>query len=143
MASYNKTISMGNLTRDPELTYTQGGTALCKFPLAMNEKFKDKDGNIKEDVCFVDITVWGKHAENCNKYLSKGSLVQVDGKLKLDTWTDKEGQKRSRHGITANSVQFLPSGGNNQEKKTEPRQEEKRVTQSNEPPFPSDDEIPF
>jgi single-strand DNA-binding protein len=110
MASYNKVLLMGNLTRDPELRFTAGGSAVANFGLAVNRKFKQGD-EWKEDVCFVDITVWGKLAENCTEYLSKGRSVFVDGRLNFSSWEAKDGQKRNKLDVVANSVDFLGKSG--------------------------------
>ena len=112
MASYNKVLLMGNLTRDPELRFTAGGSAVANFGIAVNRKYKQGE-EWKEDVCFVDITVWGKLAENCTEYLSKGRSVFVDGRLNFSSWEAKDGQKRNKLDVVANSVDFLskPSGG--------------------------------
>lgn len=142
MPSFNKAILMGNLTRDPELRYTQSGSPVCSFGVAINERYKTKNGDAKEEVCFIDITVWGSAGENCNKYLSKGSACLVEGKIKLDTW-EHEGQKRSKHGIVANSVQFLDGKKDDNEGRQERRPEPQSSQQSDEPPFPNDNEIPF
>ena len=109
MASYNKVILMGNLTRDPELRYTANGTAVASFGLAINRRFQ-LEGVWKDEVCFVDITVWGKQAENCNQYLTKGRGVLIDGRLNYRTWETDEGQKRSKLDVVATTVQFLPRG---------------------------------
>ena len=106
MPSFNKVLLMGNLTRDPELRYTSGGTAVASFGLAINRKFKQGE-EWKEEVCFVDITVWGKQGENCAEYLTKGSLVMIDGRLNYQTWDAEGGGKRSKLEVVANSVQFL------------------------------------
>ena len=108
MASFNKVILMGNLTRDPDLKFTQSGSALCKLGLAVNQKYKKGDEWV-EDPVFVDITVWGKQAENCAEYLKKGSPVLVDGRLNFSQWETDDGQKRSKIDVTAMSVQFLGS----------------------------------
>ena len=108
MASFNKWIGMGNLTRDAEIKQTTGGQSVCSFGLAVNEKYTAKSGEMKENTLFVDVDCWGKVAENCAKYLHKGSAVLVDGKLKLDTW-EKDGNKRSKISVTAQNVQFLSS----------------------------------
>jgi len=108
MASFNKVILMGNLTRDVDLRKTASGSPVASFGMAINEKFKS-NGEVKESVVFVDITVWGSQGENCAKYLKKGSPVLVDGKLKLDTW-EAEGQKRSKMTVTGLHVQFLGVG---------------------------------
>lgn len=106
MASFNKVLMMGNLTRDPELTFTPSGGALCKFGLAVNRKFKSGD-DWKEDVCFVDITVWGKQGENCAEYLKKGSPAFIEGRLQQSSWETDSGEKRSKLEVVANVVQFL------------------------------------
>jgi len=108
MASYNRVILMGNLTRDPELRYTPGGTAVANFSLAVNRRFKTDD-EVREEVDFFDIIVWGKQAENCSEYLSKGRPVLVEGRLQQNRWETSEGQKRSKVEVVANSVQFLGS----------------------------------
>ena len=106
MASFNKVILMGNLTRDPELRFTSQGTAVASFGLAVHRKFK-QGKEWKDDVCFVDIAVWAKQGENCEQYLSKGSLVLVEGRLNYRTWEAEGGQKRSKLEVVANNVQFL------------------------------------
>ena len=110
MPSFNRVILVGHLTRDPEVKTLQSGTTVANFGLAINEHYKDKNGDKKESTTFVDIEVWKRQAENCGEYLSKGSAVLIDGKLKLDQWENSKGQKRSKHKITAMSVQFLPKG---------------------------------
>ncbi|MBU4269392.1 single-stranded DNA-binding protein [Candidatus Dependentiae bacterium] len=108
MASYNRVIMMGNLTRDPEYKQLTSGQAVCRLGLASNRQFKNKQtGSMIQEVCFVDVDVWGPQAESSNQYLKKGSLVLVEGRLKLDSWTDNDGQKRSKHGIVADRVTFL------------------------------------
>ncbi|HJO95073.1 MAG TPA: single-stranded DNA-binding protein [Victivallales bacterium] len=115
MASFNKVMLMGNLTRDPELRYTPSGSAVCDFSIAINRKYST-GGQEKEEVCFVDIVVWAKQAESCGKYLQKGSAVFVEGRLRNDNWEDKDGRKRSRLRITAERVQFLSSSRNDDSK---------------------------
>jgi single-strand DNA-binding protein len=114
MASYNKVLLMGNLTRDPEVRYTPKGTALANLGLAVNRVWTTESGEQKEEVTFVDIEVWGRQAETAGQYLSKGRPVFVEGRLKLDSWEDKEsGQKRNKLKVVAERVQFLgaPRGG--------------------------------
>ena len=114
MASYNRVLLMGNLTRDPELRYIPSGTAVAKFGLAVNRDYVDKQsGDKKESVCFVDITVWGKQAETCNQYLTKGRPVFIEGRLEYSSWETKEGDKRSKLEVVAERVQFL--GGRKEE----------------------------
>ena len=116
MASLNKVMLIGNLTRDPELKYTQGGSPYAKFGLAINRKFKQGD-EWKEDVCFVDITVWGTLAENCCKYLSKGSPAFIEGRLNFGSW-EKDGEKKSKLDVVANNIQFLGSKESQSTEKT-------------------------
>jgi len=112
MASFNKVILMGNLTRDPELRYTPKGMAVAKIGLAVNRTWRNEAGEQKEEVTFIDVDIWGRTAENVGQYMRKGSPILIEGRLKLDQWDDKQtGQKRSRLGVTAETVQFL-SGGN-------------------------------
>lgn len=124
MASLNKALLIGNLTRDPEVRYTPKGTAVCDLSIAVNRKWRDDSGNAQEEVTYVDITVWGKTAENCGQYLKKGSSAFFEGRLQLETWDDKTtGQKRSRIKVIAEVVQFLSSPnreGGQQERSTRP-----------------------
>ena len=107
MASFNKVMLMGNLTRDPELRYTSGGQAVCNFSLAINRYFNDKQGERKEETTFMRITVWGKQGENCAQYLSKGRSAFVEGRLQSRSWETEDGQKRSAVDVVADSVQFI------------------------------------
>ena len=106
MASFNRVILMGNLTRDPEIRYLSSGTAVAKLGLAVNEGFKTKSGEEPKPL-FIDIDVWERQAETCAEYLKKGSPVLVEGRLKLDEWETKEGEKKSKLKVTADRVQFL------------------------------------
>jgi single-strand DNA-binding protein len=126
---------MGNLTKSPEIKYTTTGTAVCNLYLAVNERFKTKDGEQKEVTVFVDVIVYAKQAENCNNYLSKGSPVFVEGKLILDQWENQQGEKRSKLRVRADRVQFLG------QKPKDDGQEHQRLPQD-QPSFDSDD-IPF
>ncbi len=111
MASLNKVMLLGNLTRDPELRHTPKGSAVTDLGLALNRRVQDGNGGWKEEVTFVDVTVWGNSAENAHKYLSKGRGVFVEGRLQMDTWDDKEtGKKRSKLKVVADNLQFLPDG---------------------------------
>lgn len=110
MPSYNKVLLMGHLTRDVDLRFTGNGSAVAGFGLAVNRKYKQGD-EWKEEVLFVDITVWGKQAENCAQYLSKGSPAFIEGYLKLNSWETDSGEKRNKLEVTAEKVQFLGKGG--------------------------------
>ncbi len=111
MGSYNKVILMGNLTRKPEVRYTQGGMAICKLGLAVNRRFKDQSGNWKEEPTFVDITFFGKRGEAFAKYHDKGRPAFVEGELRLDQWEDKQsGEKRSKLHVVGNDWQFVGAG---------------------------------
>ncbi len=110
MASYNKVMMIGNLTRDPQLSYTPSQTAVVDFGLATNRKWTAQDGSQREDTCFVDCRAFGKQAETINKYLTKGRPVFVEGRLDFDSWTAQDGTKRSKHRVTVESFQFINSG---------------------------------
>lgn len=110
MASYNRIILVGNLTRDPQLSYTPNNTPVCKFGVATNTKWRDRDGNMREEVCFVDCTVFGKRAETFNQYMAKGRPVLVEGRLRLDQWTSPEGDKKSKHEVVVDNFTFLGGG---------------------------------
>lgn len=114
MASFNKVILVGNLTRDPELRYTPKGTAIAKIGVAVNRVWTNEAGEKKEEVTFVDVDVFGRTAENVGQYMRKGRPILIEGRLRLDQWDDKQtGQKKSKLGVVAETVQFLgsPTGG--------------------------------
>ncbi|MEL6906485.1 MAG: single-stranded DNA-binding protein, partial [Planctomycetota bacterium] len=112
MASYNKVILMGNLTRDPELRYTQSNLAVCKIGMAVNRRVKDQQSDQwREETTFVDVTIFGRRGEAFEKYHKKGQSAFVDGELRFDTWEDKEsGQKRSKLYVVANNWEFVNGG---------------------------------
>ncbi len=113
MANLNKVLLIGNLTRDPELRYTPKGTAVAQIGLAVNRVWNDEQGQQKEEVTFIDIEAWGRLAETAGKYLTKGRPVFVEGRLKLDSWEDKETkQKRNRMKVVAETIQFLSAPRN-------------------------------
>jgi len=158
-ASLNKVLLMGNLTRDPEVKYTPKGTAVGDLAIAINDSYKAQDGSIKETVTYVDIEVWGRTAENCKQYLTKGRPVFVEGQLRLDQW-EQDGQKRSKLKVRALSVQFLgsPSGGGQGGRSGGNYSSERSSSSSaatsessrpapsvseDAPPPPNDDDIPF
>jgi single-strand DNA-binding protein len=147
MASLNKVLLLGNLTRQPELRYTSGGMAVCEFGLAMNRRFSVNNQD-REEVCFVDIVVWGKQAENCGKYLEKGSQVMLEGRLQLDQWQDKDtGAKRSKLRVVAEGIQFLnksdkAAGAYEPEGSEEPPQYQQQQPQYQQPPQQQKKSVP-
>ncbi|MHC3993861.1 single-stranded DNA-binding protein [Thiomicrolovo sp. ZZH C-3] len=108
---FNKVILVGNLTRDIELRYTQGGMAIAKTGIATNRKFKKQSGEMVDETMFIDITFFGRSGEVANQYLRKGSKVLVEGRLMLEQWTDQNGQKRSKHSINVEEMKMLDSRG--------------------------------
>ena len=106
---YNKVILVGNLTRDIEIRYSQAGLAISNTAIATSRKFKANDGEQKEEVCFTDITFFGRSAEVANQYLRKGSKILVEGRLVFDQWVDQNGQKRSKHSVAVETMQMLDS----------------------------------
>jgi len=111
MASYNKVLLMGNLTRDPELRFTANNQPVAQFGIAVNRYYTSSTGEKKEEVTFVDCDAWGRTAELINQYFSKGKPIFIEGRLKLDQWEDQQGQKRSRHKVVVESFQFVDSKG--------------------------------
>lgn len=110
MSNYNRIVMMGNLTRDPDYKQLTSGQAVCRLGLASNRQFKNRQsGDMIQEVCYIDIDVWGAQAESCRQYLQKGRPILVEGRLKLDSWDDTNGQKRSKHSIVADRVVFLGS----------------------------------
>jgi single-strand DNA-binding protein len=138
MANYNKILLLGNLTRDPQLSYTPNQTAVVDFGLATNRKWTAQDGNQREETCFIDCRAFGRQAENINKYLSKGRLVFIEGRLTFDTWTAQDGSKRSRHRVTVENMQFMPgTGAANSE------QSQQSAPLDSDSSQHTDDDIPF
>ncbi|KKK86384.1 hypothetical protein LCGC14_2763790 [marine sediment metagenome] len=134
MSNFNKVILIGNLTREPQLSYLPSQTAVVEFGLAINRNWKSRDGEDKSETCFVDCRAFAKTAENINKYLEKGSSVLVEGRLTFDSWKAKDGTKSSKHRITVENIQFLKSKS--------PQSEQKKHTSSTQDQKP-DDECPF
>ena len=116
MASYNRVIMMGNLTRDPEIKQLTSGQSVGRFSIASSRQYKNRQtGAVTQEVCFIDVDVWGQQAEVCKQYLAKGKPVLIEGRLKLDSWQDAEGAKRSKHTVVADRVTFLSAGAGAQE----------------------------
>lgn len=154
MASFNKVILLGNLTRDPEVRYTPKGSAVCDLGLAINRQYTLESGEKREEVTYVDVVLWARLAEIAGEYLKKGRPVFIEGRLQLDTWDDKQsGQKRSKMRVVGETMQLLgsrPAGtGGGGEAVEEDRQS--RAGKTTAPPpakssgtaAPDDDEIPF
>lgn len=111
MANFNKVLLIGNLTKDPELRYTPQGVAVVNLRMAVNRKFKDKNQEWKDEVCFITVVAWDKQAETCNQYLHKGSPLFIEGRLQSRSWEDNAGQKRNVVEVRAERVQFLGAPG--------------------------------
>jgi single-strand DNA-binding protein len=140
MANFNKVLLMGNLTRDPQLSYLPSQTAVVDFGLAVNRRWTGKDGQDRSEVCFVDCRAFGKQAETINKYLSKGRAVFVEGRLTLDSWTAQDGSKRNKHRVTVESFQFLPASATDNAGQTA---DDQRTETNNKQETPPADDIPF
>jgi len=111
MANLNKVLLIGNLTKDPELRYTPQGTAVANLRMAINRRFRNKNQEMKDEVCFITVVTWDKQAETCNQYLHKGSPLFVEGRLQSRSWEDNAGQKRNVVEVRAERIQFLGAGG--------------------------------
>ena len=159
MASFNKVILLGNLTRDPELRYTPKGMAVARLGMAVNRSYKTDAGETREEVTFIDIDAWGKQAELISQYLRKGSPLFMEGRLKLDQWDDKQsGQKVSKLRVVMETFQFVggprsgdgPSGGGapgaapapRPARPATPAASASAAAESDGPP-PEDDDVPF
>ena len=160
MASYNRVILLGNLTRDPEVRYLQSGTAVCDIRMAVNDRRKNASGEWVDDTLFVDVTLWTRTAEVAGEYLSKGSPVLIEGRLKLDTWETTDGQKQSKLHVVCDRMQMLggrgaggpggePGGRGGARREPAPSQTSPGQTAPNQedleapPPEPAGDDIPF
>ena len=139
MASLNKVLIIGNLGKDPEVTYTPKGTAVAKFSVATKDSYKSKDGNKTESTDWHNIVIWGKLAEICGEYLHKGSQVYVEGKLKTRSWEGKDGQKKYIIEVVAEAVQFLDKAGGQAAKESTPQKSQPIQG----PGYIPDDDIPF
>jgi len=152
MASFNKVILLGNLTRDPEVRYTPKGTAVTELGMAVNRVYTAENGEKREETTFVDVTLWGRTAEIAGEYLKKGRPVFIEGRLQLDTWDDKtSGQKRSKLKVVGEGLQLIgsrPGGGGgggsgDEEGPSAPRSSKSAPPPKAGPSAPDDDEIPF
>jgi single-strand DNA-binding protein len=151
MASFNKVILLGNLTRDPALRYTPSGTPVASFGLAVNTPRagqsgpehggQDSPSERREDVCFVDVVAFGRQAETASEYLSKGRAALIEGRLQWRSWEGQDGQKRSKHEVTADRIQFMPRGRDDGMERPSPGPS--RAGEESEMPPIEDDDIPF
>jgi single-strand DNA-binding protein len=144
--SFNKIIIVGNLGRDPELRYTPQGTAVCNFSVATNEKKRDKGGDMQDVTTWFRVTLWSKQAETASKYLTKGSPIYVEGRLRVEEWTDRDGKTRYTLEVHATDMQFISTGrgdefptDNAPDTDFGSRDSISDINQS----VPSDDDIPF
>jgi len=152
MASFNKVILLGNLTRDPETRVTAGGLTICKLGLAVSRVFSTREGERKEETAFVDIDAFGKQAEVLTKYMRKGRPLMVEGRLKLDQWETNDGQKRSKLGVVLENFQFLPGGRDDNDdgggnsggyESSSPPANSKPSAQSDQSDDTLDEDVPF
>ena len=135
MTGYNRVILVGNITRDPELRQIASGESVAELGLAVSERSRDKDGELIEKTCFTDVTVWGKRAEACCRYLVKGEPVLVEGRLQLDRWETPEGEKRSRLRVRGDQVRFMGSkNGSHNGNGDDPKQVD-QPTEAEQMPF--------
>ena len=139
MASFNRVILIGNLTRDPELRYVSSGTAVTDIGLAVNDRRKNANGEWVEETTFVDVTLWGRTAEVAGEYLTKGSPVLIEGRLKLDNWEGKDGQKHSKLRVVCDRMQMLGSRGPGAGGKGPARRRRPGAARHDEAPPPDDD----
>jgi len=143
MANYNKVILLGNLTRDPQLSYTPNQTAVVDFGLATNRKWTGQDGTAREETCFVDCRAFGRSAENINKYCQKGRPLLVEGRLTFDSWQAQDGSRRSRLRVTVERFQFIGSAGGGTDYQGGVSAGEGGADADSQVPAATDDDIPF
>ena len=149
--SFNKIIVIGNLGRDPELRYTPQGNAVCNFSVATSEKKRDKGGEMQEITTWFRVTTWNKQAENASKYLTKGRPVYIEGRLRIEEWTDRDGKNRYTLEVNATDLQFLGGGGVDgtnadstaADNEYSPANDFPTETGSSALPAPTDEDIPF
>jgi single-strand DNA-binding protein len=149
MANFNRVILAGNLTRDPQLSYTPSNTAVCEFGMATNRRWRDRDGNNKDEVCFVDLIAYARPAEVINQYMSKGRPMLVEGRLRFRQWTNKEGQNRSKLDVFVDTCTFLGGGQGGGARAGAPARAAAAPADEEAPPPPADDlppddpDVPF
>ncbi|OLA97798.1 MAG: single-stranded DNA-binding protein [Verrucomicrobia bacterium 13_2_20CM_55_10] len=147
MASFNKVILLGNLTRDPEVRYTPKGSAVCDLGIAVNRVYTTDSGERREEVTYVDVVLWARLAEIAGEYLKKGRPVFIEGRLQMDSWEDKQtGQKRTRLRVVGESMQLLggrPGGAGGAGEMTGENRSTTAPPKASAPAEPDEDEIPF
>lgn len=144
MAShYNKIILLGNMTRDPQLSYLPNETPVCEIGLAVNRKWRGQDGQMKGSVCFIDCRAYGKKGETINQYMRKGKPIMIEGHLDLDQWEAQDGTKRSKHRVTIEKFAFMSQGtsSSHQAETPEPKKQQAPPMGDQQPP-PGHDEVP-
>ena len=139
--SFNKIILVGNLGRDPELRYTPQGTPVCSFTVATNEKRKDKSGETQDFTTWFRVTLWGRQAETASQFLTKGRPVYIEGRLRLEEWTDRDGKSRNTLEVHATDMQFI--GGTRSEESGSSFNKAATTDRTSAEPELSDDDIPF
>lgn len=142
--SFNKIILVGNLGRDPELRYTTQGTPVCGFSLATNEKRKNKAGEPEDHVTWFNVNVWGRQAEAASQYLTKGRPVYIEGRLRVEEWTDRDGKQRHKLEVNATDMQFIGGRSEHDQRPDKPdNMDQRRTGPANAPPDIDEDDIPF
>ena len=142
MANYNKVILVGNLTRDPQMSYLPSQTPVAEFGLAVNRNWTDRNsGQKREETCFIDCRAYGRQAETISQYMSKGRPILVEGRLQYDTWEGKDGTKRSKHRVTVSNFQFLGGRGDQDGQYSRPAPPAPRAAHKPQAP-PDDDQGP-
>jgi len=140
--SFNKITLVGNLGRDPELRYTPQGTPVCSFSMATNERRKDKSGEMQDQVTWFRVTLWGRQAETASQYLSKGRPVYIEGRLRVEEWTDRDGKPRHTLEVHATDMQFI-GGGRSEEPPAERAAASETASEQPQHDFAADDDVPF
>src|SRR5882724_12246274 len=135
--SFNKITLVGNLGRDPELRYTPQGTPVCSFSMATNERRKDKSGEMQDQTTWFRVTLWGRQAETASQYLTRGRSVYIEGRLRVEEWTDRDGKPRHTLEVHATDMQFIGGG------RSDSSEQKEAASGSPEPSDLSDDDIPF
>jgi len=139
--SFNKIILVGNLGRDPELLYTTQGTPVCSFSMATNERRKDKNGEMQDNTLWFRVTLWGRQAETASQYLTKGKPVYIEGRLRVEEWTDRDGKARQTLEVHATDMQFISSGSRSEEPIAARAAAAQSIT--TDVPEATDEDVPF